>query len=110
MVEAGLTPKQALVAATSGSARCMGLALVGRLEAGAWADFLVLRADPARGHPQHAQPRVRLDRGQPRARAGRAPLTLRALSGPASLVSVQMSAFKLVRTKTSQRPSGETTG
>ena len=46
MVEAGLTPGQALLAATSGSARCMGLPAVGRLEAGAWADFLVLRADP----------------------------------------------------------------
>ena len=46
MVEAGLTPTQALVAATSGAARCMGLPSVGRLEPGAWADFLVLRADP----------------------------------------------------------------
>ena len=46
MVEAGLTPTQALVAATSGAARCLGLASVGRLEPGAWADFLVLRADP----------------------------------------------------------------
>jgi len=46
MVEAGLTPTQALVAATSGAARCMGLASVGRLEPGAWADFLVLGADP----------------------------------------------------------------
>ena len=46
MVEAGLTPVEALVAATSGSARCLGLASVGRLQPGAWADFLVLRADP----------------------------------------------------------------
>ena len=46
MVEAGLTPAQALVAATSGAARCMGLPSLGRLEPGAWADFLVLRADP----------------------------------------------------------------
>jgi imidazolonepropionase-like amidohydrolase len=46
MVEAGLTPTQVLMAATSGAARCMGLASVGRLEPGAWADFLVLRADP----------------------------------------------------------------
>jgi imidazolonepropionase-like amidohydrolase len=35
-----------LMAATSGAARCMGLSAVGRLEPGAWADFLVLRADP----------------------------------------------------------------
>ena len=46
MVEAGLTPTQALVAATSGAARCLGLKSVGRLEPQAWADFLVLGADP----------------------------------------------------------------
>ena len=46
MVEAGLTPQEALVAATSGAARCLGLKGLGRLEPGAWADFLVLRADP----------------------------------------------------------------
>ena len=46
MVEAGLTPTQALLAATSGAARCLGLKSVGRLEPQAWADFLVLRADP----------------------------------------------------------------
>jgi len=46
MVEAGLTPTQALVAATSGAARCLGLESVGRLEPQAWADFLVLSADP----------------------------------------------------------------
>jgi imidazolonepropionase-like amidohydrolase len=46
MVEAGLTPTQALVAATSGTAKCLGLRDVGRLEPGAWADFLVLRDDP----------------------------------------------------------------
>jgi imidazolonepropionase-like amidohydrolase len=46
MVEAGLTPTQALVAATSGAARCLGLKAVGKLVPEAWADFLVLRADP----------------------------------------------------------------
>jgi imidazolonepropionase-like amidohydrolase len=46
MVEAGLTPTQALVAATSGAARCLGLESLGRLEPQAWADFLVLRAEP----------------------------------------------------------------
>jgi imidazolonepropionase-like amidohydrolase len=46
MVEAGLTPTQALVAATSGAAKCLGLKSVGSLEPGAWADFLVLRDDP----------------------------------------------------------------
>jgi imidazolonepropionase-like amidohydrolase len=47
MVEAGLTPPQALVTATSGAARCLGLgASVGTLQAGRWADVLVLRQDP----------------------------------------------------------------
>jgi imidazolonepropionase-like amidohydrolase len=46
MVEAGLSPTQALVAATSGTARCLRLETVGRLEPQAWADFLVLRDDP----------------------------------------------------------------
>jgi imidazolonepropionase-like amidohydrolase len=46
MVESGLTPAQALLAATGGAARAMGLSGVGRLEPGAWADFLVLKADP----------------------------------------------------------------
>jgi imidazolonepropionase-like amidohydrolase len=47
MVQAGLTPAQALVTATSGAARCLGLAgKVGTLEPGAWADLLVLREDP----------------------------------------------------------------
>jgi imidazolonepropionase-like amidohydrolase len=47
MVAAGLTPAQVLVTATSGAARCLGLAgKVGTLEPGAWADLLVLREDP----------------------------------------------------------------
>jgi imidazolonepropionase-like amidohydrolase len=47
MVAAGLTPAQALVTATGGAARCLGLAgKVGTLEPGAWADLLVLRQDP----------------------------------------------------------------
>jgi imidazolonepropionase-like amidohydrolase len=46
MVEAGLSPAQVLLAATSGTASCLGLADVGRLEPGAWADFLVLGSDP----------------------------------------------------------------
>jgi imidazolonepropionase-like amidohydrolase len=46
MVEAGLTPAQTLVAATSGAAKAMGLSAVGTLEPKAWADFLVLRSDP----------------------------------------------------------------
>jgi imidazolonepropionase-like amidohydrolase len=46
MVEAGLTPAQALAAATVDAARCLGLRSVGRLEPGAWADFVVLGTDP----------------------------------------------------------------
>jgi imidazolonepropionase-like amidohydrolase len=47
MVAAGLTPAEALVTATSGAARCLGLAgKVGTLEPGAWADLVVLRQDP----------------------------------------------------------------
>jgi imidazolonepropionase-like amidohydrolase len=46
MVEAGLTPAQVLFAATGGAARALGLQGVGTLEPGAWADFMVLAADP----------------------------------------------------------------
>jgi imidazolonepropionase-like amidohydrolase len=47
MVATGLTPAEALVTATSGAARCLGLAgKVGTLEPGAWADLVVLRQDP----------------------------------------------------------------
>jgi imidazolonepropionase-like amidohydrolase len=49
MVEAGMTPEQALRSATSGAATCMGLGEVGTLEAGKWADFLVLRENPLNG-------------------------------------------------------------
>ena len=47
MVKAGLTPMQALVAATGGAARVMRLdAQLGTLEPGRWADLLVLSANP----------------------------------------------------------------
>jgi imidazolonepropionase-like amidohydrolase len=46
MVEAGLTPEQVLRSATGVAASCIGLDSVGTLEAGKWADFLVLGADP----------------------------------------------------------------
>jgi imidazolonepropionase-like amidohydrolase len=47
MVQAGLTPRQALVAATRDAARCMKIdSELGTLEAGKWADFVVLDASP----------------------------------------------------------------
>ena len=47
MVEAGLTPMQAIVASTSDAARCMEVdADLGSLAVGKWADFLVLSANP----------------------------------------------------------------
>jgi imidazolonepropionase-like amidohydrolase len=47
MVKAGLTPRQVLASATRDAARCMQLDReVGTLEAGKWADFVVLDADP----------------------------------------------------------------
>jgi imidazolonepropionase-like amidohydrolase len=46
MVRAGLTPMQAIVAATSGSAGMIGAKDRGTLEVGKRADFLVLGADP----------------------------------------------------------------
>jgi imidazolonepropionase-like amidohydrolase len=46
MVGAGLTPMQALVAATSGAARTMKLDQLGTLQPGKWADLVVLNANP----------------------------------------------------------------
>lgn len=46
MVDAGLTPMQALMAATGDAARCLRLGDVGTVEVGKWADFVVLRGDP----------------------------------------------------------------
>jgi imidazolonepropionase-like amidohydrolase len=46
MVEAGLTPEQALRSATGVAADCLGTDDIGTLEAGRWADFLVLTEDP----------------------------------------------------------------
>jgi imidazolonepropionase-like amidohydrolase len=48
MVEAGMGPMDAIVAATRDAADCLRLTGVGTLEVGQWADFLVLQADPLR--------------------------------------------------------------
>ena len=47
MVESGLTPMQAIVAATGDAAACLGIEDVGTLAAGNWADFVVYSANPA---------------------------------------------------------------
>ena len=47
MVESGLTPMQALVAATGDAAACLGLEDIGTLAAGNWADFVVYTGNPA---------------------------------------------------------------
>jgi imidazolonepropionase-like amidohydrolase len=47
MAQAGLTPGQILASATRDAARCMKIDReLGTLEAGKWADFVVLDADP----------------------------------------------------------------
>ena len=47
MVEAGMTPRAALAAATRDAARCMRIDQeLGTLEPGKWADFVVLHANP----------------------------------------------------------------
>jgi imidazolonepropionase-like amidohydrolase len=46
MVEAGLTPMQAIVSATGSAAEFLGAKELGTLEAGKWADFVVLQRDP----------------------------------------------------------------
>jgi imidazolonepropionase-like amidohydrolase len=47
MVDAGLTPADALASATRIAARCMGIAdRLGTLEPGKWADFVVLDGNP----------------------------------------------------------------
>ena len=46
MNKAGMTPMQVIVASTANAARSFGLSQVGTLEAGKWADLVVLGANP----------------------------------------------------------------
>lgn len=46
MADAGLTPEEVLLSATSTAARCAGFSHTGSLEPGKWADFLVLERNP----------------------------------------------------------------
>jgi len=46
MVKAGLTPMQAIVAATGSGAEFLGAKDLGTLESGKWADLIVLQRDP----------------------------------------------------------------
>lgn len=46
MAESGMSPREILLSATSLAARCLFLDDVGTLEAGKWADFVVLAKDP----------------------------------------------------------------
>lgn len=46
LVQAGLSPAQALYLATGASARILGAGEIGTLEQSKWADFVVLTADP----------------------------------------------------------------
>ena len=46
MVESGLTPMQAIVAATGDAATCLDLEDVGTLDSGKWADFVVYAENP----------------------------------------------------------------
>jgi imidazolonepropionase-like amidohydrolase len=56
MVEAGMTPMQAIVAATQTAAACVGLGhLIGTLEPGKRADLLAIDGDPLAGGPPGAR-------------------------------------------------------
>jgi len=46
MAEAGMTPREILLSATSVAAECLNYFDIGSLEAGKWADFVVLTEDP----------------------------------------------------------------
>ncbi|MCG8414649.1 MAG: amidohydrolase family protein, partial [Pseudomonadales bacterium] len=47
MVDAGMTPLDAIRASTGVAADCIGMSDIGTLEPGRWADFIVLSENPA---------------------------------------------------------------
>ena len=49
MAESGMSPMEILVASTGDAARCARLEGVGTIEAGNWADLILLNADPLKG-------------------------------------------------------------
>ncbi|WP_419161444.1 amidohydrolase family protein [Candidatus Palauibacter sp.] len=49
MAESGMSPMEILVASTGDAARCTGLEGVGTIEAGNWADLILLSDDPLAG-------------------------------------------------------------
>lgn len=69
--QAGLSPLEAIRAATANAARALGIAdSTGTVAVGKWADLVVLRADPARDVRNTQTVRYVLRRGHVHARAG----------------------------------------
>ena len=62
MVQAGLTPRQIITAASKTSAEFLGAKDLGTIEKGHWADLLCLGRQSAGRHPQHAKDRSGLHR------------------------------------------------
>jgi imidazolonepropionase-like amidohydrolase len=81
LVQAGLSPLEAIQAATWNAARCVGLAdRAGSLEPGKWADLIVVREDPLRDICVLARPEcisLVLKGGEPVARSPLASAELR---------------------------------
>ena len=65
MVEAGLTPMQVIVAATGSAAQFLRAKDLGTLEAGKWADLVVLDRNPIQDDPEQPFHSRRVYRGEP---------------------------------------------
>jgi imidazolonepropionase-like amidohydrolase len=63
LAECGLSTEEALVAATSGAARVVGLERAGHIGAGCWADLLFVDGDPLKDLGVLISPRGVLVRG-----------------------------------------------